>query len=190
MKEINAIACSIFRKEIEHLIGSGKLSGEFTFLDSELHMEPEKLEQLIGKLIKPGCLVCFGDCHARMAEQEMNGELSRIAGLNCVEIFLGRETYRKLRREGAFFLLPEWTNKWERIFKELLGFKDQNVAAEFMNEMHSKFIYVNTGVNKVPDEVLNSISSYFALPVEILDVDLIHLESAIKNGLKQLNNEG
>ena len=190
MSEIKAIACSIFRKEIEHLIAGGKISGDFTFLDSELHMEPKKLEQLIEKLINPGCLVCYGDCHSRMAEQELNGELSRIAGLNCVEIFLGRETYRKLRREGAFFLLPEWTHKWEHIFKDLLGFSEQNVAVEFMNEMHTKFIYVNTGVDQVPHDVLSAISSYFALPVEILDIDLIHLENAIKNGLKQMKNEG
>lgn len=189
MTEINAIACGIFRKEIEYLIADGKLAGKFTFLDSELHMKPKKLEQIIGKIIKPGCLVCYGDCHARITEQEMNREFSKVAGTNCVEIFLGRENYRKLRREGAFFLLPEWTLKWERIFKELLGFNQQKIAVEFMNEMHTKFIYVNTGVYKVPDEILNQISKYFELPVEILDIDLIHLENAILNGLKHMKNE-
>jgi hypothetical protein len=104
--------------------------------------------------------------------------------MNCVEIFLGRETYRKLRSEGVFFLLPEWTYKWERIFKELLGFSDQGVAREFMNEMHSRFIYVNTGVQPVPHEILRQISEYFNLPLEVIDIELIHLENAIRNSLK------
>lgn len=184
------IACSIFRNEIEFLIEKGRLNTPFTFVDSELHMEPTKLNLVLEELIRPNCLFCYGDCHSRMIQQENSGLIERVNGLNCVEIFLGKETYRKLRREGAFFLLPEWTLKWERIFKELLGFHDQNIARQFMNEMHKKLIYVNTGVHEVPQKTLEDISSYFLLPVEVIEIDLIHLEDAIKNGLKKLKNEG
>ncbi len=180
------IACSIFRHEIEFLIEKGKLNIPFTFVDSELHMNPQELNQVLEKLIRPDCLFCYGDCHSRMIQQENSGLIERVNGLNCVEIFLGKETYRKLRREGAFFLLPEWTLKWERIFKELLGFQEQKLAEQFMTELHKKLIYVNTGVHEVPFKTLEDISSYFSLPVEVIEIDLIHLENAIKSGLKKM----
>jgi hypothetical protein len=71
-----------------------------------------------------------------------------------------------------------------------LGFKEQKIGAEFMNEMHTKFIYINTGVVKVPHKVLKSISGYFELPVEVMNIDLVHFENALKNGLKLFKNEG
>ncbi len=186
---VTGIACSIFRNEIDFLIEKGKLSGTFTYVDSELHMNPQKLNQVLEELIRPDCLLCYGDCHSRIMQQQNEGLIQRINGLNCVEIFLGPETYRKLRKEGAFFLLPEWTIKWERIFKELLGFKDQAIAIQFMNEMHTKLIFLNTGVHEIPLITLDAISEYFSLPVEVIDIDLIHLENAIKNGIKQFQNE-
>ena len=55
------IACSIFRKEIEFLINEGNLDATFTFVDSELHMEPQKLNRILEKLIGPDSLLCYGD---------------------------------------------------------------------------------------------------------------------------------
>jgi len=184
------IACSIFRKEIEFLMNEGILDTAFTFVDSELHIEPQKLNRVLEKLIRPDCLLCYGDCHSGMVQQENSGLIRRVKGLNCIEIFLGRETYRKLRKEGAFFLLPEWTMKWERIFKDLLGLKNQQLAQQFMNEMHTRLIYVNTGIQEVPFSTLEAISKYFSLPVEVLDIELIHLKDAINDGLKRMQNEG
>lgn len=181
-----AFACSIFKKEIEYLIEKGRLADNFKYIDSELHMKPQQLDKVLSKLVRPNCLLCYGDCHSGMTEQENRGDFTRIEGLNCVEIFLGKELYRKLRREGAFFLLPEWTCKWERIFKDLLGFNEQKLAIQFMNEMHKKFIFVDTGVTEVPGQILNSISEYFNLPVEILSIDLNNLETTIIEGLMQL----
>lgn len=183
---IHGFACSIFRMEIEHLIEHGRLTAAFTYVDSDLHMFPEQLEAVLGTLIEPGCFLCYGTCHARMKEQQDHGVITRVAGLNCCEIFLGRTEYRRLRTEGAFFLLPEWTLKWEHIFKDLLGFSKQEVAAQFMNEMHTKFIYLDTGVSPVPEETLAALSHYFSLPVEIHDIDLTLLCNTILDGLKKL----
>lgn len=183
------VACSIFRKEIEWLIDAGRLNMHFRFVDSELHMNPQKLDLELAKELNPGCLLCFGECHGRIVQQEQLGKIDRVFGLNCIEIFLGRETYRRHRKEGAFFLLPERTMKWERVFKELLGFNNQTLATQFMTEMHSKLIYINTGVIEIPVVELSAIAQYFSLPVEIIDIDLIHFENAIKTGIKRLQNE-
>lgn len=181
----NGIACSIFKPEIELLISQGRINIGFTYVDSEFHMEPQELKKILEKLIKPGCLFCYGDCHSKMVENENSGLIERVEGLNCVEIFLGKEIYRKLRKEGAFFLLPEWTMKWERIFKDILGFKNKEIASQFMNEMHTKLIYVNTGVYEIPTQLLEEISAYFSMPVEVINIDLVHLENAIKKALNK-----
>jgi len=183
------VACSIFRKEIEYLTELGKLNLEFSYLDSELHMQPRLLKQKIAKYSNSDCLHCFGDCHQFIAEQAMAGEISKVKGMNCVEIFLGKKDYHRLRAEGSFFLLPEWTLKWERIFKELLGFGEKELAAEFMNEMHSKLVYIDTAVYEIPYSTLNDISDYFNLPLEILHINLSQLEKTIKNELKDFENE-
>jgi hypothetical protein len=182
----SVIACSIFKKEIESLIESDQLAGEFTYVDSDMHMFPQQLDKVLAKLIKPDCLLCYGTCHSRMAEQQNAGLIHRVNGLNCCEIFLGSQSYRKLRGEGAFFLLPEWTMKWEHVFKVLLGFSESKLASQFMNEMHTKFIYINTGISPVPHQTLEEISHYFSIPVETIDIDLVHLKNAIKEGYKLL----
>ncbi len=186
-RDIDGIACSIFRKEIEHLIEAGTVSASFTFVDSDLHMYPQELERVLAELIEPGCFLCYGQCHTRMKEQQDRGIITRVSGLNCCEILLGRADYRRLRAEGAFFLLPEWTMKWEHIFKELLGFSNRTLAAQFMNEMHKKFIYLDTGVAAVPHEALRDLAQYCSLPVEILPVDLTHLAEQINAAIKTRN---
>jgi hypothetical protein len=75
--------------------------------------------------------------------------------------------------------------KWERIFKDLLGFKNQEIASQFMNEMHTKLIYLNSGVFEVPTQLLEEISAYFSMPVEVINIDLVHLENAIKKALNK-----
>ena len=181
---VSIIACSIFRKEIEFLQASDQITGSFTYVNSDLHMNPQQLEKVLGKIAKPDCLLCYGACHPHMTEQQNEGLIHRVYGLNCCEIYLGTETYRKLRREGAFFLLPEWVQKWEHIFKKILGFSDSKLASEFMNEMHSKFIFINTGISPIPMDTLDAVSLYFSLPVEIINTDLVHLKNAIAEGLK------
>lgn len=183
---IPIIACSIFKKEIKSLIESGQITGSFTFVSSDLHMVPQQLDKVLEKLITPTSLLCYGTCYSRMTEQQNKRPIHQVIGLNCCEIFLGRETYQKLRAEGAFFLLPEWTMKWEHIFKDLLGFSNSELASQFMTEMHTKFIYLNTGISTIPMDTLEAVRQYFSLPVEIIDIDLVHLKSAIAEGLKLL----
>jgi len=183
------VACSIFKKEIQSLVDSRQLPDVFTFIDSEFHMYPQKLDAIIGAFDKTDCLFCYGDCHLHKNDISDSEHYSRINGSNCIEVFLGKEVYRKYRGEGAFFLLPEWTYKWERIFKELLGFSDPLLAKQFMNEMHSKLIYIDTGVYEIPNDELEAISTYFSLPVAVVTIDLKNLQIAITEGLKQLKNE-
>lgn len=179
---IEAIACGIFRREIEELIRSGRLTLPCAFLDSMLHMMPALLacrleETLAGKNHGQVVLV-YGDCHPRMFEFRSGDNICRTVGMNCCEIILGREKYRELRDEGAFFLLPEWTERWAEVFQQSLGF-NADTAKVFMGELHTRLIYLDTGVIPVPHGDLHTAAEFCGLPVEIMSVTLDHLLKTI-----------
>jgi len=173
------IACSIFRKEIEALQASGQLDLEVEFLHSMLHMVPAKLEErLQGALehlrtedARQEVVIAYGDCCGHMDTFESAQATARTEGINCCEIILGRETYRRLRKEGAFFLMPEWALSWRQIFVGQLGLLGP-CAKSFMQEMHSRLIYLDTGLVPVPHDTLQEASEFMGLPLEILPVSL------------------
>jgi hypothetical protein len=187
--KVHGLACSIFQKEIELLKQQGKINIPFEYIDSELHMKPLQLKEVLKSKIKPHCVICYGKCEPRLDKNTLFNDIAKTEGLNCVEIILGNKLYRKLRAEGAFFLLPEWTHKWERIFKDLLGLSDIELAQQFMNEMHTKMIYVNTGIVPIPHKTLTEIEGYFNIPIEVIDIKLDELEKSINFSIKKLNNE-
>jgi len=174
---MTCIACSIFRKEIEHLHAESRLGMQLRFLSSMLHMAPEVLEQRIQEAVAEeralghGIVLAFGDCCPNMTGIGSVQGIGRTAGCNCLEILLGREAYRKLRREGVFFLLPEWVLKWRSVFQVTLGLQGK-IAQDFMKEMHTRLVYLDTGLVPVPETELAEVSAYFALPVERMAVSM------------------
>ena len=115
-----------------------------------------------------------------MIDMENQLFVKKVKGMNCVEIILGKKKYVELRKQGAFFLLPEWTKRWEDVFKNWLGLSEKN-AADLMQDMHSKIIYIDTGCIPVPYKEIEQISSYCKLPVEIFKADLENLKKLIQS---------
>ena len=179
------ISCSIFKKEIEALQASGQLDLPVDYLNSMLHMVPVKLEARLQEALeatrtrKPEqeVVIAYGDCCGHMEDFEAAPGTSRTVGINCCEIILGPETYRKLRKEGAFFLMPEWALSWRQVFVGQLGLLGP-CAKSFMQELHTRLIYLDTGILPVPHAELAEASAFLGLPVEILPVSL---EPLLKN---------
>jgi hypothetical protein len=185
------IACSIFRKEIEALQAAGKLDLPVEFLNSMLHMVPAKLEARLQEALGSAraqdpdreVVMAYGDCCGHMDTFEAAPGTARTEGINCCEIILGSKTYRKLRKEGAFFLMPEWALSWKQIFVGQLGLLGP-CAKTFMQEMHSRMIYLDTGLAPVPHTALQEASEFLGLPVEILPVSLDPLLASLQRAAK------
>lgn len=171
------LACSIFRDELERLRAEGRTAFTTAYLGSQLHMVPERLQELVRERVRAELglgnevLLCYGDCCPGMVDLQDEPGVERTQGINCCEILLGSERYRALRREGAFFLMPEWAHCWRRIFQDTLGLEGET-ARTFMREMHTKLIYLDTGLVPVPERELGEIAEYAGLPVERLAVTL------------------
>lgn len=181
------IACSIFRKEIEALQASGQLDLPVEFLNSMLHLVPARLEARLDTALGAArdqhpdrdVVLAYGDCCGHMDTFESEPGTARTTGINCCEILLGSEAYRRLRKEGAFFLMPEWALSWKQVFVSQLGLLGP-CAKTFMQEMHTRLIYLDTGLIPVPHASLSEASEFLGLPVEILPVSLDPLLASLK----------
>ena len=189
--QIKCISCSIFRNEIQLLQDHGAIDFPIHYLSSMLHLYPEKLKtQLEAQIAREeeqghSVLLLYGDCHPDMHKQEAVPGVERIEGMNCPAILLGKDYYKRLQKEGVFFLMPEWTKRWLEVFQNNLGLSAE-IAPEFMNEMHSRLVFLDTGITPVPKKHLKDISKYTNLPYEVLKVDLDNLKNSITKTLEKL----
>ncbi|HAE23013.1 MAG TPA: hypothetical protein DCG47_11910 [Spirochaetaceae bacterium] len=185
--KIPLIACGIFRQEFEALPPDLKEAFSPEYLDSMLHMRPLELDAALhAALEKQGdaaSVLLFGDCCPFMREISETMGRKRSEGINCCEIMLGHERYKALRREGAFFFMPEWTERWEEVFKFELGFSDEALARAFMQDTMKKLVYIDTGLHPVPYATLAAIERYFELPVSVERAGLSQLEKALREAL-------
>jgi len=185
------VACSVFRDELEALRKRGELDLPVRYLDSMLHMRPKRLETQLTAAVgeeQANCqavVLVYGDCHAYMNEQVCTDAVARTAGINCCEILLGASRYRELRREGHFFLLPEWARRWKEILHRELGLHGEN-ARDFMQEMHTRLLYLDTGLRPIPTEHLEEASRMTGLPWDVLEVPLDHLAASIRSAFQRI----
>jgi hypothetical protein len=190
---IICLGCGIFRMEIEALARRGEFEPRMIALESMLHMKPalleEKMETILAAEPAGKFLILYGDCHPHMHEMQNRKGSVRVAGLNCCEIFLGKEFYRNLQKEQAFIFLPEWTLRWREVFHRELGFENQQAAQGFMKDFHRRLVYVDTGVVPEPHKTLQEISVFFDMAVETVRISLDHLQSGINTALVKLKED-
>ena len=187
---VRLVGCGILRKEFELLPKSVKDRFNPQFLDSMLHMDPTLLEQSLTSIesghTDKATVFLYGDCCPGMEELSSGGLKSRTSGLNCIEIYLGRDAYRKLRKEGTFFLMPEWARRWKEIFQRELGFETPESAREFMGASMTKALYIDTGSESIPEDELAEFAKYTGLPVSIQQIGTEHLLEALDEAYRKL----
>jgi hypothetical protein len=187
---VQGISCGILKNEISFLIDSGKLDIPFIFLSSLLHLEPSRLDNELKEVIACSLRKCtdillvFGDCHPYMHEMTAHRNIRRVKGMNCYDILLGREHYRELMRQGAFFILQEWLENWEFIFTQSLGL-NKKTASEVMTQTHTELVCLDTRTCEISENKLKAISNFTGLPYRKIEISLAYLERSIVNELER-----
>lgn len=180
------IACSVLQAEIDSLCRSRWPSLRVRYLSSMLHMYPQNLDDQLQAAVAAEMVsglkivLVYGDCCPAMADLAESSGIARTKGGNCCELLLGREEYRRLEHVGVFFLLPEWARRWREIFRIELGLTHDN-ARGLMRDMHTRLMYLDTGILPVPEEDLAACSEYVGLPYEIASISLDNLALAIES---------
>lgn len=185
------ICCSVLRAEVESLCQVHWPDHPLIFLPSRLHMQPERLASSLTSVLDAelkqghGVVLIYGDCCAQMTALAAQPGVVRTRGNNCYDLLLGREEYRRLMHEGVFFLLSEWACRWREIFIQELGL-NHTIAAGFMQDMHRKLVYLDTGIVPVPEKELQEYAVYCGLPYEVRPMPLDNLRASIAEALLRL----
>ena len=162
-----------------------------SYYDSTLHLEPCELNSRMTSLISElkrsydYILLICGECHPFIYETVQDSQVEKLTGMNCCELLLGHEQYKLLRKRGAFFFLPEWTERWQEIFSMKLGLNSVN-AKSLMQDMHKQIVYLDTGLRPVPVSVLADIETYTGLEAEVIQVSLDYLCNSINNAAERI----
>ncbi len=188
------LSCSVMRREVEAVAVSQGQGCAVEAFDSQLHMEPSALQADVAPRVRHhlSCgrrvvLVC-GDCCPGMHSLTAQPGVQRVAGHNCVEIMLGRSSYRQLQQEGGFALFPEWTERWRELLPGLLGLPDAEVR-EVFQESHSHLVYLDTGLLPVPEPSIRACSEWCGLPCSVRRVTLDVLASSIEDCLQRFAHD-
>jgi len=185
------VACGIFAAEYDLLEPRLRDRFEARFLDSMLHMRPALLSEHLAEVLagagdRPRVLL-YGDCCPAMEEFSTAPGACRVRGVNCVEIAMGRERYRELRREGAFFFMPEWMARWEELFEREFGFFTPGLAADFMRDSARSLVYVDTGARAVPEVEFEKVRAGLGLQVRVEGVGIGGLARSLEDALAELD---
>lgn len=192
---IVAIACSVLKPELTALAEWGLIDFPVRYIDSAYHMRPEALHDHLQEVIQQErqsgyrILVIYGDCSAHMGAVTSGDDIVRVTGVNCGELLLGKQRYKTLVKDGAFFLLPEWAERWDELLMRFPGM-DTELTRHMMRDSNSSLVYVDTGVRPIPHTALHDCSTFFDLPYSVEKVTLDHLLEVIRNGLERLSAGG
>ncbi len=189
---IALLACGIFIAEFRSLNPDLRNRFQPVFFDSMLHMDPAALDRRISDALPPEgtpVVILYGDCSPHMLEFGQRPGCSRTKGVNCCEICLGADRYRELQKAGSFFLMPEWTARWEEVFKLSLGFGDRKLARMFMRENMRELVYLDTGAPRPGPEVFAAASDYLGLGLRVESAGTEWLEAAIRSALLEATDD-
>ncbi|MBU1220029.1 DUF1638 domain-containing protein [Myxococcota bacterium] len=177
------ICCGILETEVRRILSEDYPGLDAVFCNSILHMKPESLQGVLNEKIKPGYhnILLYGDCAPHISDLEKQPDFHRPPVVNCIEMLLGPDLYRSLRRDRAFFMMHEWSHRWREIFIDEMGFSSEKQAGIFLRENCSRIIYLDTGSVEIPHDIIEDISTAFEISVEIESVSLDTLRSYIKN---------
>ncbi len=188
------IACTVFRTALETLRERGEFDLPVRYLDSLLHMQPKELARRLEARVEREhdqgnqILLLYGDCDPYMIERVGKLGVCRPEGVNCFELLLGSDRFRKLRREGAFFVLPDWAHRWQEVVQLGIGTQRESIRC-VMTDMHSKLVYLDLGSIPVPEEDMRAFSDYLGLPWEVVSVSTDHLGAAIATAQEELSQD-
>ena len=181
------IACGVFRPALEYLELENRYSHlGSTFLASDLHLRPQKLEITLRKEIdsakergeKVVCL--YGNCLPDMSGFCHRLGVVKVPGLHCFQMLLGNERYQHAIDEipGTYFLDSDLILNFEKYCAEPLELYDEEIKS-LIFEHYERIVYVRQPQD--PDLVskASEVAKFLHLYLEIQDADYSHLEKIL-----------
>lgn len=188
---VKIIACGIMRHELEFLLKEHDI--DTGYIDAALHIDENRLAgALTGKLKDAGgnvAVVIGAHCHTDMAGIIAAHNSRLINAASCIEMLLGSEEKARLDAEAnTFYLTSGWLEQWRAIFID--GQKWDAVDARQNFGYYDRILLLDTGIAPVNDEKILEFYEYTQVPIEIMPVDLRHLNKLLEELIDQNEPKG
>lgn len=186
------LGCGILQKEVRFLIEKNGWQLETHFLDSSLHIDFGKLSLALTTALdrheEREIIVFYGACHPLMDKMLASARTFRTEGQNCVEMLLGPEQFYSELEQGAFFLLEEWAQCWERIVTATFG-TNREVIREMYQGDRNYLLCISTPCSGDFRAEAEEAGRLVGLPLRWLDVSLDHLEKVLIDAIVRKQGE-
>jgi hypothetical protein len=174
------IGCGILKKEIRLLAEKNGWHQGMTFLPSALHVDFHKLQKTLEKSLQlhagEPAIVFYGACHPRMDQMLDAAHVTRTPGQNCVDIYLGHETFCRELEQGAFFLFEEWAHHWKEIVGAIMP-GDPEIMRSIFCSAHKYLLAIRTPCSGDFSAEAEKVSALTSLELRWVDAGLEHLEA-------------
>jgi hypothetical protein len=181
------MGCGILKDEVRYLIDKNKWPVDTTFFDSALHCEFDKLSHCLttglSKHAERNVVVFYGACHPRMERILDEAHTFRTEGQNCVDMLLGNELFTRELLAGAFFLLEEWSHRWEYIVTKSFGTTNWEVIREMFGGDRKYLLCLRTPCSGDFSRDAEEAGRLVGLPLRWMDVSLDHLEAVLAEAI-------
>lgn len=178
------ITCAVFKPALEHLqLGDRYPNLRFTYLPSNLHLTPQKLENcLLGEINvaqkRNERMIClYGDCFPGLKDFCARHGAITVPGHYCYEMLLGTEQFQQIVEEtaGTYFVEMDLILNFEEYCVSPLELHDEEMR-KYCFEHYQRLIYVRQPSD--PDLVPNAreLAEFLELSLEITDANYSHLE--------------
>jgi hypothetical protein len=180
------IGCGIMRKEIRSLVEKNGWQQSMTFLPSGLHVDFNRLQNSLGKGLQlhagEPAIVFYGACHPRMDQMLDAAHVVRTPGQNCVDIYLGHETFCRELEQGAFFLFEDWALHWKEIVGTVMP-GDPEIMRSIFRSAHKYLLAIRTPCSDDFSAAAEEVSAMTSLELRWVDAGLEHLEANLATTL-------
>lgn len=182
------IGCGILKKEIDFLIKKNGWQIGAAYLPSGLHVDFNRLQKSLEKCLAlhggRTSFAFYGACHPRMDQILDSASVIRTPGQNCVDIYLGHETFCRELEQGAFFLFEDWALHWKEIIGEVMP-GDPEIMRSIFRTAHKYLLAIRTPCSGDFRAEASAVSDMTSLELRWIDVGLENLEANLAATLEQ-----
>jgi hypothetical protein len=173
------IGCGILKKEIAFLVKKNGWPQRMVFLPSGLHVDFDRLQNSLEKSLRlyagESAIIFYGACHPRMDQILETAHLIRTPGQNCVDIYLGHETFCRELEQGAFFLFEDWALHWKEIVGTVMP-GDPEIMRSIFRSAHKYLLAIRTPCSGDFSAEAEAVSAMTSLELRWVDAGLENLE--------------
>jgi hypothetical protein len=174
------IGCGILQKEIRCLVEKNGWQQGMTFLPSALHVDFDRLQNSLEKCLQlhraAPAIIFYGACHPRMDQILDAAAVIRTPGQNCIDIYLGHETFCRELEQGAFFLFEDWALHWKEIVGAVMP-GNPEIMRSIFRSAHKYLLAIRTPCSDDFSAAAEAVSEMTALELRWIDAGLEHLEA-------------